>query len=240
MISQHNAARKSKVNDVDQLTLFKENFPENSTRRKMYETKFKVAMDEGRIPSEAGKVLQEMIDMFKKWHCDSEIQIRARHNAAFHNLTMTKNNHFKFRAEFEALVVDMERAGVHMSALQLRDEYLMKLDQGLREHVLQFDLIRGESPETWQRVAETVEMIQRNRLDIPNHHQERLRSAGEKKEGKGPPADNLSSLKGGNVAKCSDCGGHGHNKGTCANHITRKEGKYESIKAQQEASKKYC
>ena len=156
MISQHNAARKSKVNDVDQLTLFKDNFPENSIRRKMYETSFKVAMDDGRIPDEADKVLQEMIEMFRKWHCDSEMQIRARHNAAFHNIAMEKNNHFKFRAEFEALVVDMERDGVYLPTLQLRDEYLMKLDMGLREHVLEYNMIKGEDPETWQRVAEIV------------------------------------------------------------------------------------
>ena len=207
----------------------------------MYDTMFSAALDEDRLPKEAEQVLKDMIERFQNSHNDSELQVRSRHLAYYRELKMRKGqSHFDFQAEFETHFKNMERDGVIIDRLQLRDEYLHKIHEDLRIKVVEYNMMKEIEPKTWKDIADTVEKILKVRLAIPNRQPKNLRTIQQKNQGK---TDSMQTVSGGsntNYATCNSCGGVAHTKGLCPNKLTASEVRLESMQAAQEAGSKPC
>ena len=133
----------------------------------------KKARKSGKLPEYAAEVLEEVRTRLARVIRETPFQRQDRLDKEFEALQMGKLSHAEFRSLFEEKVEDMEDAKLSMATCQdtLKRKYLSKLPHEFRRSVLsQLWPLDGEDkqprrPNSWEEVADAVEMEMENRAD---------------------------------------------------------------------------
>ena len=121
------------------LTLFRKTLAPGSTRLKVYDTEFRKARKNGRLPEEAKAVFDEIVEKLHRTIRETALQRKERVEKEFAQLVMGKLSHSTFRAEAQVEIPGRD---------SLYRTYLRKLAPELRTAVIRqsWDIVEGEAP----------------------------------------------------------------------------------------------
>ena len=173
IIDCHAFGRKT-VRPYDILTVYKKCLPAGSIRLTHFTTMIDRARKKNRLPHEAKAVLEEIKNRLRTVIYETPYQRKERLDKQFAALSMGRESHSAFRADWEALLEDMEDAEMHHFLADvdtLCRKYLAKLTDDLRSTVLGKNWpLDGEDkpprkPSTWEEVAAAVDIEMASRAD---------------------------------------------------------------------------
>ena len=127
-----------------------------------------------RLPEEAKQVLEETRKELRNYIFETELTKENRLERAFDRVAQGHKSHAEFRAEFQSVLLDLDKADMLKDYREdrLKREYLRKLNHDLRTTVMSRDwpldgpkdFQRG--PKTWTEVAKVCNMILEQRGDL--------------------------------------------------------------------------
>jgi hypothetical protein len=197
---------KKGVRPYDMLTVFRKTLAPGGTRLKVYDTVVKRARKLGRLPLQAKEVYEEILVKLRRTIRETKMQRKERVEKEFEDLVMGKLSHSAFRAEWEYYLEEFGDAELDLPSKDtLYRRYLRKITPELRSAVLKqvWQLEpdgNPRKPETWEEVAECVEMELESRADA-RAPQDSLHAMGE--------------ASAASVLTCSYCSRHDHHTELC-------------------------
>ena len=216
LLDCHSFGRQG-VRPLDVIVLLRKTLPDNSSRKRTYDTLVDRARKKGRLPDEAKEVLTELRARLTMVIRETPFQKEDRLDKEFEKLDMNRMTHVEFRSLFEEKLEELEDAGMGIAsdASTLQRKYLSKLEAGLRRAVMsQLWPLDGEElasrrPKTWEEVARCVDMELEHRVDA-NAPTDQISALGGSYV---PPGADGSNTKG--MSKCGHCQRTGHLKEQC-------------------------
>ena len=188
----YRSGRRGAVSAIDKLTLLRNCLPNGGVRAGLYMTMMRLARNAKRLPGDAEKVYEEVIDRLSSIIRETRMQRQHRVEQEFERLRQGALHFAAFRVEWEQKLLDMQEAGVVQTEDTLFRKLMHKLSQSLRtqvnSRVWQLDENGpARQPKTWQELVTCVEQLLDTLVDSRGGAEDTVNATLEGHEGGGAP-----------------------------------------------------
>jgi hypothetical protein len=241
---------RKKISDLTRFAWYAGGFVEGSTRKKVYDNAHRKAVHSGRMPQDAGKLLEEIKNELLTYIWETKMQKMMRLDREFDRLEQASMSHANFRVAWEAKLQDMEEAEMDMPTEHtLYRRYLQKINPEYRVKVLSREWkLDGEDkparmPKTYQEVSTAISMLLEERADIQAVGTNAYDSLNSLDSG---PTGGKSGSRGGKPGGkgdlvCSHCHAvNNHNSTICPQRAADSRGESDACQTRNTARNKGC